>query len=40
MPQRSAPTDVGRDQLAALMRGAELTVRNKTGPMHLAVAVG
>ena len=28
------------DQLASLMRGAQLTVCNNTGPMHLAVAVG
>lgn len=28
------------DQLAALMRGAKLTVCNNTGPMHLSVAVG
>ncbi|MFZ5445228.1 MAG: glycosyltransferase family 9 protein [Myxococcota bacterium] len=35
---RAPPTTI--DQLAALMRGAELTVCNNTGPMHLAVAVG
>lgn len=28
------------DQLAALMRGAQVTVCNNTGPMHLAAAVG
>ena len=28
------------DQLASLMRGAQLTVCNNTGPMHLSVAVG
>ncbi len=28
------------DQLAALMRGAVVTVCNNTGPMHLAIAVG
>ena len=28
------------DQLAALMRGAVVTVCNNTGPMHLSVAVG
>ncbi len=32
------PTDL--DELAALMKGAELTVCNNTGPMHLSVAVG
>ena len=32
------PTSI--DQLAALMRGARLTVCNNTGPMHLSVAVG
>lgn len=35
---RAPPTSL--DQLAALMRGAEMTVCNNTGPMHLAVAVG
>jgi ADP-heptose:LPS heptosyltransferase len=34
---RAPPTDL--DQLAALMAGAELTLCNNTGPMHLAVAV-
>ncbi|MFT3712220.1 MAG: glycosyltransferase family 9 protein [Archangium sp.] len=28
------------DELASLMRGAELTLCNNTGPMHLSVAVG
>lgn len=35
---RAPPTSL--DQLASLMRGAEVTVCNNTGPMHLAVAVG
>lgn len=35
---RAPPTTI--DQLAALMRGAQVTVCNNTGPMHLAVAVG
>lgn len=35
---RAPPTDL--DALAALMRGAEVTVCNNTGPMHLSVAVG
>lgn len=35
---RAPPT--GIDELASLMRGAELTVCNNTGPMHLSVAVG
>ena len=37
-PVRAPATSL--DQLAALMRGAQLTVCNNTGPMHLAVAVG
>jgi heptosyltransferase III len=32
------PTDI--DQLASLMAGAQMTVCNNTGPMHLSVAVG
>lgn len=35
---RAPPTSI--DQLAALMRGAVVTVCNNTGPMHLSVAVG
>lgn len=35
---RAPPTSL--DQLAALMRGAQVTVCNNTGPMHLAAAVG
>jgi len=35
---RAPPTDL--DQLAALMRGARVTICNNTGPMHLSVAVG
>ena len=35
---RAPPTDL--DALASLMRGAQLTVCNNTGPMHLSVAVG
>lgn len=35
---RAPPTTL--DQLAALMRGAQVTVCNNTGPMHLSVAVG
>ncbi len=35
---RAPPTTI--DQLAALMRGAKVTVCNNTGPMHLSVAVG
>lgn len=35
---RAPPTTL--DQLASLMRGAQVTVCNNTGPMHLAVAVG
>ncbi len=34
----SPPTNL--DELAALMRGAGLTVCNNTGPMHLSVAMG
>ena len=36
--QLAPPTNL--DELASLMRLAELTVCNNTGPMHLAVAVG
>lgn len=35
---RAPPTSL--DQLASLMRSAEATVCNNTGPMHLSVAVG
>lgn len=35
---RAPPTSL--DELAALMRGAQVTVCNNTGPMHLSVAVG
>jgi len=36
--KRAPPTDL--DELAELMRQAQLVVCNNTGPMHLAVAVG
>jgi heptosyltransferase III len=35
---RAPPTNL--DELAALMKSAQLTVCNNTGPMHLSVAVG